>query len=176
MTPPKKSPRKSPATAAKKRENPPSVMLVREGEESKPLPDMAPEKGIGGRIKEAREYQRNQLSIEALSRMCKLIDPIGQGISQQTLVKYEKGIVLPGARELRILCNALLITADWLLFGVERSTKGSSVFLVEDAMLELTSLLHERMARKNPVKYIDPEADVVRPALLAKAREPQPRK
>jgi hypothetical protein len=85
-----------------------------------PQPELAPEKGIGKRIKEARERPENGLSVEALSRLCKLIDPVGQGISHQTLVKYEKGIVLPGSRELRILSDALAVSADWLIFGVER--------------------------------------------------------
>jgi transcriptional regulator with XRE-family HTH domain len=108
--------------------------------------------------------------------MCKLIDPVGQGISHQTLIKYEKGIVLPGSRELRILCDALAVSADWLIFGFERGEKGSSVLPLEDALTELAGLLRDRMVAKNPIKHIAPQADVVRPTLLAKAREPTPRK
>ena len=97
MTPPKKSPEKMPAAAP--------VMLAREGEKTRP----PPETGIAERIKEARQRQENGLSIEALSRLCKLVDPVGQGIAVQTLAKYEKGIGKPAdGSTLRPPCAAHL--------------------------------------------------------------------
>jgi transcriptional regulator with XRE-family HTH domain len=171
MTASKKTSKSAPKTPA---ENPP--LAVTFGEKARRENQIPPEKGIGGRIKVAREKQENGLSVVDLSRMCKLIDPVGQGISHQTLIKYEKGIVLPGSRELRILCDALAVSADWLIFGFERGEKGSSVLPLEDALTELAGLLRDRMVAKNPIKHIAPQADVVRPTLLAKAREPTPRK
>jgi transcriptional regulator with XRE-family HTH domain len=165
MTPPKKSPSPTPTYSVTQDDGTPILQ-----------PELAPEKGIGKRIKEARERPENGLTIEALSRLCKMLDPVGQGISHQTLVKYEKGIVLPGSRELRILSDALAVSADWLIFGVERGEKGSAVIQMEDALIELAEMLRDRMVAKNPIKHIAPQADVVRPMLLAKAKEPQPRK
>ena len=76
-----------------------------------------PEAGIGERIKQARQRAGYDLSIEALSRLCKDIDSEGQGITSTTLLRYEQGKVLPGARELRVICYALDVSADWLLTG-----------------------------------------------------------
>lgn len=155
MTPPKKSPSPTPTYSVTQDDGTPI-----------PQPELAPEKGIGKRIKEARERPENGLSIEALSRLCKLIDPVGQGISQQTLVKYEKGIVLPGSRELRILCDALAVSADWLLMGREKP----GFISMDAALTALAGMIQERFT------IVSPKADMVRPELLAKAKEPQPRK
>lgn len=164
MTPPKKAPEKSPADAP--------IMLAREGEKPKPLPEKAPEKGIGARIKEARLRKENDLTIEALSRLCKLVDPVEQGIAQPTIVRYEKAEVLPGARELRILCDALNVSADWLIMGQER--KG--VIDLDVALDALSRVLKDRLTAGNPIAYPATSTDVVRPMLLAKAKEPKPRK
>lgn len=153
MTPPKKPAKNSPAAAPA---------------EARPLP----EKGIGGRIKEARLRKENDLTIEALSRLSKLVDPVGQGIAQQTIVRYEKGDVLPGARELRVLCDALNVSADWLIMGQER--KG--VVDLDVALAAFSRVLKARLTAENPLAYPATSADVVRPMLLAKAKEPQPRK
>jgi transcriptional regulator with XRE-family HTH domain len=159
MTPPKKSPEKMPAAAP--------VMLAREGEKTRPLP----ETGIAERIKEARQRPENGLSIEALSRLCKLVDPVGQGIAFQTLAKYEKGIVLPGARELRILSEALNVSTDFLILGRER--KG--VVDLDMAFTTLQEVIRHRLARNDPLAFL---ADMYgdRATLIAKAKEPLPRK
>lgn len=156
MTPPKKAAKTAPAATPA---------------EVPPLP----EKGIGGRIKEARERPDNGLSVEALSRMCKLIDPVDRGIAHQTLVKYEKGLVLPGLRELRILSQALDVSTDWLIFGAERGQEGSPVITMDAAMVELAAVLRERIAKAaDPLWFLPSIGD--RPRLLAKAREPKPRR
>lgn len=172
MMPPKKTGKVPPAAAPGGGETPSEVKT---DDELRAIRVLTSEFSIGKRIKEARERPENGLSIEALSRLCKLIDPVERGIAQQTLVKYEKGIVLPGLRELRILCDALAVSADWMIFGFERGEKGSSVIQLEDALVELASIIRDRMVKKNPIKHIAPQADVVRHLLLAKAREPKPR-
>ena len=155
MTPPKKAAKTHPPT-------------------SQVEPQTPPEKGIGVRIKDARERLDNGLSIEALSRMCKLVDPSERGIAQQTLVKYEKGVVLPGLRELRILSVALDVSTDWLIFGAERGAEGSPVITMDAALSELAAVLRERIGKaEDPLWFLRSVGD--RPRLLAQARTPKPR-
>lgn len=164
MTPPKKSPGKSPADAPVDRDIPADALLK--------LKVLMSEFSIGKRIKEARLRPENELSIEALSRLCKLVDPVRQGIARTTLVRYEAGDVLPGARELRILCDALGLSADWLIMGRERH----GVIDLDVALDALSRLLKERLSAENPISYPNTRVDLVRPMLLAKAKEPKPRK
>lgn len=80
----------------------------------KPMPSSPDEAGIGNRIAYCRG-QLDNLSVEALARYTKKFDPVG--VSKASLVRYESGDSVPGARELRILCKALWVPANWLLFG-----------------------------------------------------------
>lgn len=130
-----------------------------------------PERGIGERIKEARQRPENGLSVEALSRMCKLSDPEGQGVSRTTLLRYESGTILPGARELRILCHALNVSPNWLLTGFE----GERAPNFAEAMVTLVRLVEDRMAHENPLKWRATSGDVVRSMALEKAKEPSKR-
>lgn len=102
--------------------------------------------------------------------MCKLVDPAGHGISQQTIVKYEKGIVLPGSRELRILCDALNVSADWLIMGREKP----GFISMELALRHLAELLQERITARNPIEYPN-KSDIVRGMLLVEAKKPKKR-
>lgn len=79
-----------------------------------PMSAFPPESGIGSRIAYCRG-QLDNLSVEALARYTKNFD--GDGVSRASIVRYEAGDSLPGARELRILCNAFWVPANWLLFG-----------------------------------------------------------
>lgn len=85
--------------------------------EAMPAPHgQAPESWLGKRVVRARTHYG--LNVEALSRMTKLCDEgEGRGISPPTLARYESGDSAPGARELRLLCVALRVTAQWLIFG-----------------------------------------------------------
>lgn len=78
------------------------------------MPTFQPETGIGNRIAYCRG-QLDNLSVEALARYIKNFD--SDGISRTTIVRYESGENTPGARELRILCAAFWVPANWLLFG-----------------------------------------------------------
>lgn len=80
----------------------------------KPMSSNPDEAGIGERIAYCRG-QLDNLSVEALARYTKKFDPVG--VSKASLVRYEGGDSVPGARELRILCKALWVPANWLLFG-----------------------------------------------------------
>lgn len=76
----------------------------------------APESLLGKRLAVARQHY--QLNIEALARLTKAYDEQeGRGISPATLTRYEAGDSAPGARELRLLCDSLEVSADWLIFG-----------------------------------------------------------
>jgi len=78
-----------------------------------------PESLIGERIRKRRAEIGDGLSVEDLSRLCKMCDHEDQGVSRAALFRYESGKILPGARELRILCNAMKVSANWLLLGSE---------------------------------------------------------
>lgn len=73
-----------------------------------------PESGIGLRIAYCRG-QLNNLSVEALARYTKNFDTVG--VSKASIVRYEAGSSLPGARELRILSHTLWVSPIWLLMG-----------------------------------------------------------
>lgn len=73
-----------------------------------------PERGIAKRIAYCRG-QLDNLSFEALARYLRYFDR--KGIAATSLMRYESGEYIPGARELRILCDAFWVPAQWLLFG-----------------------------------------------------------
>lgn len=75
-----------------------------------------PEGAIGERLKYARSEL--SLSVEALARLTKPYDKHeSKGVSPTSIARYESGESLPGARELRLLCEALDVPPQWLLLG-----------------------------------------------------------
>lgn len=76
-----------------------------------------PEDGIGSRLRAAREMKG--LSQTAVADYSKELDPDKKGIHRTVLVGYEAGHSRPGAREIRILCETLSITPNWLIYGSE---------------------------------------------------------
>lgn len=88
---------------------------------SKPPRKPVPEDTIGERIKEAREGRG--WTQQVLSTRTRLADPNGEGISRTVLVGYEAGKTKPGAREIRLLADALNVTPNWLLLGSPNATK-----------------------------------------------------
>lgn len=88
----------------------------------------APEDGIGDRIRSARE--RRGFSQTALAARTKLVDPAGKGVARTVVVGYESGAFRPGAREIRLLCQALSVTPNWLLLGDELATNQASLEVV----------------------------------------------
>lgn len=89
-----------------------------------------PEDKLGERIKARREELR--LNYEELSRLTALYDApeYKKGLTAAMLARYEKGAdgkaVYPGARELRLLCDALNVPADWLLLGIDKEHAAQS--------------------------------------------------
>lgn len=87
-------------------------------------------KEIGERIAAARNGLG--LSQQALHVRTKQADSEKLGISRAVLSLYETGTNKPGAREIRILCNTLKVTPNWLLYGTESpapATRASMDFL-----------------------------------------------
>lgn len=74
-----------------------------------------PEDGIGARLRAAREAKG--YSQTHLSDYTKEVDAARKGIHRTVLVGYESGQTRPGAREIRILCEALSVTPNWLIYG-----------------------------------------------------------
>lgn len=75
------------------------------------------DEGIGSRIRQARErrgWTQNVLSVRS-----RMTDQEQKGISRTVIVGYEAGTHKPGAREIKLLCEALKISPNWLLFGQE---------------------------------------------------------
>lgn len=75
------------------------------------------EQEVGSRIRSAREAIN--LTQNAVSTRTRLSDPDGKGISRTALVGYENGSSRPGLREIRLLCEVLKVSANWLIFGTE---------------------------------------------------------
>jgi transcriptional regulator with XRE-family HTH domain len=77
-----------------------------------------PEDEIGERIRATRKVL--DISVDELAALTALCDQRrGAGISRATIYAYEANDSKPGARELRILCEALDVSPNWLLLGQE---------------------------------------------------------
>ncbi len=130
-----------------------------------------PEEGAGARIREARLRPAYDLSIEALSRLCKEYDRQGQGITSTTLLRYEQGKVLPGAREIRVLCDALDVSSDWLLFGVENPMD----ITLSEGLALLRDVIEDRQSHLDPLRRRRGAIDMVRDEKIRLAKVPQKR-
>lgn len=90
--------------------------------ESLPVEQSPTEKLIGKRIRRKRELLG--YNFEQLAALTREYD--ANGIAAVTLRRYEredKSATLPGLRELRILCDALDLSADYLLRGQENAVE-----------------------------------------------------
>lgn len=102
---------------------------------------------IGKRLAEARTGLG--LSQQAVHTRSKLHDSDGMGVSRAVLSLYERGVNKPGARELRILCEVLKITPNWLIFGAENPSKAlraSSDFLLANEITLSVRLAYAMLA------------------------------
>ena len=84
-------------------------MAERAKPQSKPNPSKSIEDGIGIRLKAAREIKG--FSQSDLHRIT--------GLSRMVISKYEAGQNKPGTRELRLLCDALEVSPNHLIYGTE---------------------------------------------------------
>lgn len=69
------------------------------------------------RLRQAREERG--FTQGAVSNRTKMIDPEQRGVSRTALIGYEQGTSNPGLREIRLLCEVLRVTPNWLIYGSE---------------------------------------------------------
>jgi len=72
---------------------------------------------VSGRLKLARD-NRGFTQI-AVANRTKMVDPEKKGVSRTAIVGYEQGTSKPGLREIRLLCEVLKVSPNWLIFGTE---------------------------------------------------------
>jgi transcriptional regulator with XRE-family HTH domain len=107
-----------------------------------------PERRVGARIAYCRK-QLDNLSVEALSRYTKKFDRYG--IARTTLVRYETGDFLPGARELRILADTFWVPITWLLLGIVENQSSAEKELLD----ALAVYMNERTGGGLPQSFRD---------------------
>lgn len=91
-------------------------MTEKEKPQTEPTPPKEIEDGIGIRLKAARELKG--LSQSDLHNKT--------GLSRTVLINYEAGRHKPGARELRLICDALEISPNYLIYGSEEPHRRGS--------------------------------------------------
>ncbi len=64
-----------------------------------------------------RVRQSLDLTLDAMSRLTKLVDPAGTGISRVALSRYENGDSLPGLRELKVISHSTRMPLSFLVYG-----------------------------------------------------------
>lgn len=102
-------------------------------------PNPVPEDQIGARIAEKRLAKH--LTHDGLAKLTKLYDePAKSGISRTTIRGYEIGLYKPGTREIRLLCQALEVSPNWLIMGGEDETKSQSASIEAGQGLHQTEL------------------------------------
>lgn len=100
-------------------ETPDNPDKVHNSVKGKGLPN--PEDAIGRRIREKRE--EHLLNVSQLSERTKALSSDGKGLSRAVIAGYENGEYKPGTRELRLLCDALVVSPTWLIYGNEQVSK-----------------------------------------------------
>lgn len=131
-----------------------------------------PELEIGERIKKRRKELG--LSVEELAALTAWFDheakyAEGSGISSPTLYRYESGGSKPGARELRILSEALNCSPSILLLGEEWDKE-------VQRSIKLASMLKDLLKEAQGPGLFSPSnhsRDEMHAAKLAKVRQPK---
>ncbi len=87
-------------------------------------PEMTEKKDTDLSIGERIQKRRKELGLSAdeLAALTALyyfenVPEKERGLSSQTLYRYEKNEREPAFREIKLLCGALNVSADWLVFG-----------------------------------------------------------
>lgn len=140
-------------------------------------PNWAPESRLGERIR----YARGQLDLngEALSRLTEEYDSDRKGVSPTSISRYESGENFPGTVEFRLLCDALGVPPNWLLYGdVPNSGQTESE---QDLIRVMRSFIRTSTADDlTSGLLVAPHLQWVvrgtRDQLLSNARKPRPRK
>lgn len=116
------------------------------------------------------------LSVEALSRLCKAYDTHeGKGISPPTLGRYEGNETLPGIRELRLIARALGVPVQWMVDGDLPNVKGTAqVQALVTALRDFVEYVNSDipLGGSRLSEMLDTDGDGWRAARLAGARKP----
>lgn len=123
------------------------------------------ELSIGERIQNRRKEL--DLSVEELASLIMFFDfpyveASEKGISLPTIYRYEKSEREPATREIRLLCGALNVSADWLIFGEswngeqEADTKLANNFraLIKEGSDSSFSQLFNKNKSRNEMHYL----------------------
>lgn len=102
-----------------------------------------PEDAIGERIKTKRGEL--DLNIEELARLTQQYDCVEprSGVAASTIHRYENNKFKPGTREIRLLCEALEVSADWLIRGVDHNLnqESSNLSMAAESFIQAVTLL-----------------------------------
>lgn len=88
-----------------------------------PKSTQSPDTDVGDRLRLSREQLGFTQAV--VSNRTRMIDSEGKGVSRTALIGYEQGTSRPGLREIRLLCEVLTITPNWLIFGDLSASKAS---------------------------------------------------
>lgn len=151
------------------------AMQVTDSTRRTPSSSPKPEDGMGERIKKRREELG--LNYEELARLTAMYDyweePLG--LTSAMLARYEKGKdgkpILPGARELRILCQALDVTADWLLRGTVVDPFGKQFHATASEVADVAIKLMQTIEKYQLFKKSVREHDFGRDEKLQRAKK-----
>ena len=73
-----------------------------------------------------------------------------KGISRTAIIGYEQGTTKPGLREIKLLCEVLLISPNWLIYGTESAATASlpsmELLRPSTAVREIERLLRTALA------------------------------
>lgn len=70
---------------------------------------------FGENLRDQRQGLR--LTLDGMSRLTKLVDDAGAGVSRVALSRYENGDSMPGLRELKLISKALRLPLSSLVYG-----------------------------------------------------------
>ena len=134
-----------------------------------------PERSIGSRISKLRESLG--LNFEQFSALTREFDAEGNGIAAVTLRRYERtddGSTNPGLRELRILCDALDVSADFLVRGIEPDPTNADWEALK-AIIQRATSEHERphLTGKDPYSNFARQESLKRARLHTKQTKPK---
>lgn len=127
------------------------------------LSNPTPERDIGQRIQDAR--RKAGLTQNELAQRTQLLDSEGTGVSRGALSLYEIGKNAPPAKELRLLCEALKVSPNRLIYGVDdpfddfadrsryRFTSAGDPHLFAQVVYRISQLEHQD--RRTILKLID---------------------
>lgn len=123
---------------------------------------------FGDNLKRARQVRN--LTLDALSRLTKLVDPNGEGVSRVSLSRYENGTNAPGLRELKILSQSLKFPLSLFVYGDSQDPMCFVTPSLEDVISEIVMdvLVAQKVVKGNMSQ--DPESGEAYSVLLEKAR------